>query len=233
MFYNKKILALVPARSGSKGIKNKNIIQINGKPLIKYTLDFINKLKFIDLKIVSSDSLKILQLAKKNNFIGIKRSKLLSGDQVSDFRVIKSVLTNSYVMKSKCDYLIYLQPTSPMRRNKELIFALKKIINEKLQSAWSISKIDKKNHPLKILTIKKKKLTLHNLKGKNIVARQQLDDIYIRNGVFYIFSIKELIKNKSIYLNKTLPVEINYKIINIDSSMDLNIARKLLNKPKY
>ena len=223
----------MPARSGSKGIKNKNIIQINGKPLIKYTLDFINKLKFIDLKIVSSDSLKILQLAKKNNFIGIKRSKILSGDQVSDFRVIKSVLTNSYVMKSKCDYLIYLQPTSPMRRNKELIFALKKIINEKLHSAWSISKIDKKNHPLKILTIKKKKLILHNLKGKNIVARQQLDDIYIRNGVFYIFSIKELIKNKSIYLNKTLPVEINYKIINIDSSMDLNIARKLLNKRKY
>ena len=149
MYKNKKILALVPARSGSKGIKNKNIRKINGKPLIQYTLDFINKLKFIDLKIVSSDSLKILKLAKKNNFIGIKRPKTLSGDKVSDFTVIKSVLNNSEVVKSKCDYIIYLQPTSPMRRNKELTYALKKMINEKLHSAWSISKIDKKKSPIK------------------------------------------------------------------------------------
>ena len=229
MYKNKKILALVPARSGSKGIKNKNIRKINGKPLIKYTLDFINKLKFIDLKIVSSDGLKILKLAKQNNFIGIKRPKVLSGDKVSDFSVIKSVLNNSEVIKSKCDYIIYLQPTSPMRRNKELIYALKKMISEKLHSAWSISKIDKKNHPLKILTIKNKNLSLYDLKGKNIIARQQLDDIYVRNGVFYIFSIKEIMKKKSIYFNITLPVKINYKIVNIDNLNDLRIATKMLN----
>ena len=156
MFYNKKILALVPARSGSKGIKNKNLRFINGKPLIQYTLDFINKLKFIDLKIVSSDSIKILELAKKNNFTAIKRSKILSADLVSDYRVIKSILNNPKVIKSKCDYLIYLQPTSPIRKKHELTSALKKIIKENLNSGWSISKVDKKNHPLKVLTIKKK-----------------------------------------------------------------------------
>lgn len=233
MFKNKKILALVPARSGSKGIKNKNIKKINGKPLIKYTLDFINKLKFVDLKIVSSDSSRILKLAKENNFIGIKRSKFLSGDKVSDFSVIKSVVNNLDIAKSKCDYLIYLQPTSPIRRKKELIFALKKIIKKKFHSGWSVSKIDKKYHPLKILKIKMKKLTLFNSKGKNIVARQQLDDIFIRNGVFYIFSIKELMKKKSIYLDKALPIQINHKIINIDNFNDLKIAKKLLNMNKF
>lgn len=230
MLKNKKIIALVPARAGSKGIKNKNLKLINGQPLIKYTLDFINKLNFIDLKIVSSDSTKILNLAKKNNFIGIKRSKILSGDRVSDYKVIKSIIDSKIVTKNRYDYLIYLQPTSPIRRKKELTQALKKVFKEKFHSAWSISKIEKKNHPLKVLVIKKKNLTLHNSRGKNIIARQQLKDIYVRNGVFYIFSISELRKNKSIYLDKTLPVIINHKIVNIDNLNDLKIAKKFIKK---
>ena len=228
MFKNKKILALVPARSGSKGIKNKNIKLINGKPLIEYTLDFVNKLNFIDLKVVSSDSDKILKIAKKNNFIGIKRSKTLSGDKISDYKVIKSIIDNKKILQSRCDYIIYLQPTSPLRKKQELVSALEKIIKEKYSSAWSISKIDKKNHPLKVMILKKSGLTLYDLKGKKIIARQQLQDLYVRNGVFYIFSVKELIKKKSIYLSKTLPVILNRKIVNIDNFIDLKITKKLL-----
>lgn len=228
MFKNKKILALVPARSGSKGIKNKNIKLINGKPLIEYTLDFVNKLNFIDLKVVSSDSDKILKIAKKNNFIGIKRSKALSGDKISDYKVIKSIIDNKKILQSRCDYIIYLQPTSPLRKKQELVSALEKIIKEKYSSAWSISKIDKKNHPLKVMILKKSGLTLYDLKGKKIIARQQLQDLYVRNGVFYIFSVKELIKKKSIYLSKTLPVILNRKIVNIDNFIDLKITKKLL-----
>jgi CMP-N,N'-diacetyllegionaminic acid synthase len=228
LFKYKKILALVPARSGSKGIKNKNIKLINGKPLIEYTLDFVNKLNFIDLKVVSSDSDKILKIAKKNNFIGIKRSKALSGDKISDYKVIKSIIDNKKILQSRCDYIIYLQPTSPLRKKQELVSALEKIIKEKYSSAWSISKIDKKNHPLKVMILKKSGLTLYDLKGKKIIARQQLQDLYVRNGVFYIFSVKELIRKKSIYLSKTLPVILNRKIVNIDNFIDLKIAKKLL-----
>lgn len=228
MFKYKKILALVPARSGSKGIKNKNIKLINGKPLIEYTLDFVNKLNFIDLKVVSSDSDKILKIAKKNNFIGIKRSKALSGDKISDYKVIKSIIDNKKILQSRCDYIIYLQPTSPLRKKQELVSALEKIIKEKYSSAWSISKIDKKNHPLKVMILKKSGLTLYDLKGKKIIARQQLQDLYVRNGVFYIFSVKELIRKKSIYLSKTLPVILNRKIVNIDNFIDLKITKKLL-----
>lgn len=106
--------------------------------------------------------------------------------------------------------------------------ALEKIIKEKYSSAWSISKIDKKNHPLKVMILKKSGLTLYDLKGKKIIARQQLQDLYVRNGVFYIFSVKELIKKKSIYLSKTLPVILNRKIVNIDNFIDLKITKKLL-----
>ena len=232
MFKNKKILALIPARSGSKGIKNKNIKLINGLPLIKYTFNFVNKLDFVDLKVVSSDSKKILTIAEQNKFIGIKRSKILSGDTVSDYQVIRSVLNNKEIVNNKYDYLIYLQPTSPIREKKDLIFGLNQMIKKKFNSAWSISKIDKKNHPLKVMNIKNNQLKLFNSKGKNIIARQQLTNIYIRNGVFYIFKINTLKKKKSIYLDKTLPVVINGKIINIDNLKDLNDAKKLLSKNK-
>ncbi len=232
MFKNKKILALIPARSGSKGIKNKNIKLINGLPLIKYTFNFVNKLNFVDLKVVSTDSKKILKIAEQNKFIGIKRSKILSGDTVSDYQVIRSVLNNKEIVNNKYDYLIYLQPTSPIREKKDLIFGLNQMIKKKFNSAWSISKIDKKNHPLKVMNIKNNQLKLFNSKGKNIIARQQLTNIYIRNGVFYIFKINTLKKKKSIYLDKTLPVVINGKIINIDNLKDLNDAKKLLSKNK-
>jgi len=232
LFKNKKILALIPARSGSKGIKNKNIKLINGLPLIKYTFNFVNKLDFVDLKVVSSDSKKILTIAEQNKFIGIKRSKILSGDTVSDYQVIRSVLNNKEIVNNKYDYLIYLQPTSPIREKKDLIFGLNQMIKKKFNSAWSISKIDKKNHPLKVMNIKNNQLKLFNSKGKNIIARQQLTNIYIRNGVFYIFKINTLKKKKSIYLDKTLPVVINGKIINIDNLKDLNDAKKLLSKNK-
>ena len=144
MFKNKKILALIPARSGSKGIKNKNIKLINGLPLIKYTFNFVNKLNFLDLKVVSSDSKKILKIAEQNKFIGIKRSKILSGDTVSDYQVIRSVLNNKEIINNKYDYLIYLQPTSPIRKKKDLIFGLSQVIKKKFNSAWSVSEIDKK-----------------------------------------------------------------------------------------
>lgn len=228
MLRNKKILALVPARGGSKGIKNKNIKLINKKPLIKYTLDFINSLNFIDSKIVSSDSKKILKIAEKNNFIPLKRSKKYSGDRVSDYDVIKSVIEQKNIKKKNFDYIIYLQPTSPFRKKKNLINSLNEVIIKKYDAAWSVTKIDKKNHPLKILKIQKNKLCLFDKKGSKIIARQQLENIYIRNGVFYIFSIKKLNQFKSIYMDKILPAIINHKIVNIDNFNDLKLAKKIL-----
>ena len=232
MFKNKKIIVLVPARSGSKGIINKNVRPVNGKPLIQYTLDFVNKLPFVDLKIVSSDSDIILNIAIKNKFLGLKRSQFLSGDRISDFQLINSVLKNDKLITNKYDYLIYLQPTSPVRKKRDLIFGLKQIIKKKFHSAWSVSKVDKKNHPLKVMVIKNQKLKLFNSKGKNIIARQELNDIYIRNGNFYIFDIKQFKKSNSIYFDKTLPVLIKNQIINIDNLKDLKVAKRLLKSSK-
>ena len=228
MIGNKKILALVPARGGSKGIKNKNLKKIKNKTLIQITSEFIDSCKFFDYKILNSDSKRILNLGKKLNFLNFDRPKHLSGDRISDYQILDFTIKKMKKDNIYADYLIYLQPTSPMREKKHLTVTLKKIIKNNLDGGWSVNKIDKKFHPLKILIKRKNKLSLFSEKGKKIVARQMLNDAYIRNGVFYIFSIKQLKKQKTIYLKNMILSNTNYNNINIDTYNDLKSARKML-----
>ena len=105
---------------------------------------------------------------------------------------------------------------------------MKKVIKYNYDGAWSVSKVSTKYHPLKSLIIQNHKLRLFDNNGKNIVSRQMLNSSYIRNGVFYIFDIKRLKKNKSIYLKKIFPSITNYEIANIDNNNDLKIAKKIM-----
>lgn len=233
MLNNKKFLALIPARGGSKGIKLKNLKILSGKSLVSHSIDFARKLKFIDKIVLSSDNKKILKIGEKKNIISSKRNKNLSGDRVSDFKLIIKTL-NFYLKKESFDYLIYLQPTSPFRKLIDIKKACKIIINKKYDSIWSINEVSNKYHPLKIFKKKKEFLYLYNKKGKKIIARQQLKKIYQRNGIFYIFDINKLIKNKSIYSNKGIfPYLIKYKFVNIDNENDLKIAQKLFQSWKF
>ena len=219
----------MPARGGSKGIKLKNLKKINNRTLIQITSDFINNCDFFDLKVISSENRKIISHSKKLGFEIIKRSKKLSGDKISDFQVIHEAITIiEKKSKHKFDYLVYLQPTSPRRKREHLLDAIRKVIKFDYNGAWSISKVDPKHHLLKLLKIKNDNLELLDKKGAKIIARQMLEPIYIRNGVFYIFNIKNLMKNKSIYLKKILPSITKYEVANIDNLSDLNLAKKLM-----
>tara|TARA_B110000003_G_C16554606_1_gene497953 strand:+ start:173 stop:865 length:693 start_codon:yes stop_codon:yes gene_type:complete len=230
MLFNKKIIALVPARGGSKGIKFKNLKKIKDKTLVQITSEFIDKCSFIDLKVLSSDNKKIIEHGKKLNYEIVKRNKKLGDDKISDYQVIFHAL-NYLKKKNKYnfDYVIYLQPTSPIRKKSHLKETLKKLIKQKYDSAWSVSKVSLKYHPLKSLIINDKKLKLFDKKGKKIIARQMLYSSYIRNGVFYIFNIKKFLKEKTIYLKKILPSMTNYKVVNIDNKEDLKKAAQNLN----
>ena len=225
MLFKKKIYALVPARGGSKGIKLKNLKKINKKSLIQIVSEFIDDCKIFDQKILSSDHLKILKLGKKLKFKNVVRSKRLSSDNINDYQVIEDVLKK---LKIKDGYLVYLQPTSPIRKKKHLITELKRVIKKKYDGCWSVNKVSKKFHPSKILIKKKSLLSLYNKEGKKFISRQLLREIFIRNGVFYVFSIKKLLKFKTIYLKNLLLSETNYPISNIDDNKDLAKARKLL-----
>lgn len=230
MFLNKRILALVPARGGSKGIKYKNLRKVKNDTLIAHTSKFIDRCKFFDEKIISTESLKIINHANKLGFKFLKRSNMTSKDYTSDFDVISEVLKNKLIKKNSYDFVVYLQPTSPIRKISHLKKALHFVIKREYDASWSVSEVDKKFHPKKVLKLSKKNyLSAYSNSGKKIFARQQLGDIYIRNGIFYIFKIQKLLKSRNIFLKKNYPSITNYPSINIDTYQDLIKARKMIN----
>lgn len=228
MFLGKRILALVPARGGSKGIKFKNLKKIKSFSLIGHTSNFISQSNIFDEIILSTESTKIIKEAKKFKFKIFNRSIQTAKDYASDYEVIKEVLNDKNIKKKKYDFIVYLQPTSPIRKISQLTEALTSVIKKKYDSSWSISKIDKKFHPKKILKLSNKNfISLYDKGGKNIFARQQLNNIYIRNGIFYIFRVSKFLKSKNIFFKKNYASITNYPYVNIDTETDLKKARNL------
>ena len=126
MFKEKKIVAIIPARKGSKGIKNKNIIKLNNKPLISFSIDYAKNSKLIDRVFVSTDGNKISNIAKKYGAEIIKRPKKISGDKSSsDEAIIHSIKYIQEKLNYKFDIVVFLQPTTPLRQLGELDKAIK------------------------------------------------------------------------------------------------------------
>jgi len=141
-----KIVALIPARKGSKRIKRKNLRNLVGKPLIDWTIKTAKKVKNINSIFVSTDDEQIIKYCKKKNInVPWKRPKSLSGDKVNSVSVALHFL-NWYEKKySKIDGLLLLQPTSPFRKKSSIIKAIKLFKKNKNKAIVSFSRIKKKN----------------------------------------------------------------------------------------
>lgn len=235
MIFKKKVLIVIPARGGSKGIKLKNLRKINKKSLLQITIDFAKSLRFADQITVSSDHSKILEITKKNKIFSTVRNKKLAGDRIGDFDVLKHAIKNvEKKTLTRFDIIIYLQPTSPFRKLKDVKAATKIMIKKDCDSIWSVTEASCKYHPNKILELSKlKKLKLYTKQGEKIIARQELSNIFIRNGLFYIFNKKRLLKGNKIYLKNMLPYIIKHQHVNIDDKKDLKKSKLLAKKSKY
>lgn len=227
MYKKKKILAVVMARGGSKGIKFKNLKKINGFSLVAITAKLLKKVKIIDKSIISSDNNDILSEAKKFGLNKIfTRPSSLSGDFVSDYDVIKHALINSEKFyKSNFDLVLMIQPTSPLRKVKHINECIELFFKKKnTTSVWSVSKLDTKFHPLKILDKKNNILKHYHKKGSKIIARQQLDQKYFRNGICYVIERRTILREKNLLGKKSIPYIMNEKVVNIDTIEDLKLA---------
>ena len=226
----KKILAVVPARGGSKGIKLKNIRKIAGIPLVGHAANCINQIKFIDRSIISTDNLKIKEVANKYNLKApFIRPESLSGDFVSDYEVLIHALNEmEKIDKTIYDIVIMIQPTSPLRLPEHIIESINLLINKNYDSVWTISKTDLKFHPLKQLVIDEQgKLNYFSSESSKIIARQQLKPVYHRNGICYVITRKCLIEQKNIMGKKAGFLKIEGNHISIDTEEDLNKVEKI------
>jgi CMP-N-acetylneuraminic acid synthetase len=220
------ILAVIPARGGSKGIKNKNLISLNGKKLIQFTIEEAKKSSKINRIFVSSDSKKILDFSKKFRISTIKRPKKLSRDSSGVYDAIKHLLE---YLKKKENYnpkiVIILQPTSPLRKAYHIDEAIKLCQrNTKADSLISCIKVPHNFLPEKLMTLRNRFLKF----SKKIERRQETNNYFARNGAaIYIFKYP-LVKN-SMYGKKTIAYLMDKtSSFDIDDHEDLKIVKKLL-----
>jgi len=230
MINKKKILAIVPARGGSKGIKLKNLKKINGQSLIEITAKFILKCNFIDCAVLSTDHSKIALEGKRFGLDIIDRPKKLSGDKISDTKVLLHALNKLEKKKDiKFDIIVMLHPTSPLRSVNDIKKSIKLLISKKYDSVWTVSETDTKLHPDKQLVIDNNKVKYFTKKGKKIFYRQQLSKVYHRNSNAYVVNKDFFITKKTLMSNNTGAHIIKSKQISIDTLEDLESVKKYLN----
>ena len=221
------ILAVIPARSGSKEIPNKNIKKIRGVPLLAYSIKYALKSKIIDKVIVSTDSKKYLNIAKKYKAeVPYLRKKILSKDDVTDYPVIIDALIRcEKIYKKMYNYVVLLRPTSPFRE-KGLIESSYQLLkkNPKATSVRSVKKTD--NHPYRSWILKNGfiKGFVKNIIEPYNIPRQKLPLIMFQTGDIEFIKRSTLIKG-SISGEKVLPIIIK-KYFDLDTLEDLRKIKK-------
>ena len=229
MIYKNKILAVIPARGGSKGIKLKNLKKINKKSLVEITAKFVSKCDVIDFAVLSTDHPKIAREGKKFGLSIIDRPKKLSGDKISDVNVLIHATSEIEKKFKKFDVIVMLHPTSPLRNINDLRKSIKLLISKKYDSVWTVSKTDTKFHPDKQLILKKNKIKFFTKKGSKIIYRQQLSNVYHRNSNAYVVKRDFLIKSQNLISRNTGAFIIKSKQVSIDTFEDLEKAKKYFN----
>jgi len=232
MLKNKRILAVIPARGGSKGIPLKNIYPLADKPLIVYTADVVKELDWIDFAAVSTDSEEIARVARAAGLnVPFMRPEPISGDRIGDWDVLTHALKECEQLNGCIyDIVIMLQPTSPFRKASHVAATVNRLIDGQFDSVWTLSKTDTKAHPLKQLVIKGDLMDYYDPAGATIIARQQLCPLYHRNGVAYAITRSCLLDQKSIKGGKASAVVIEDPLVNIDTVEDIEWAEFLLAK---
>lgn len=227
-----KILALIPARGGSKGILKKNIRLLAGKPLIAFSIEKALKSKYIDKVIVSTDDEQIASIAKEYGAEVLIRPKELATDDTPDLPVFQHALKE---LKEKEEYnptfILNIRPTCPLRKVEDIDNAIEKMFRINCDSVRTITEV--KDHPYWTSKLKGDKMTpfLGDVDIKKYYRRQLLPDAYITNGAVDVMKSEIIMEKNTLYGEDIrgiiTPPE---RSIDIDTEFDLKIAEFLLKK---
>ncbi|WP_404405194.1 cytidylyltransferase domain-containing protein [Jeotgalibacillus malaysiensis] len=222
-------IAIIPARSGSKGLKHKNIKLLNEKPLIAYTIEAALKSNVFDEVMVTTDSSEYAEIAKQYGAkVPYLRNEELSSDQASSWDVVRDVL--SYYKKNDQYFntLCLLQPTSPLRDYNDIINAYQLMEERNADSVVSVCETE--HSPLWSNTLPED-LSLRSFLNDDLLGnqRQALPVYYRLNGAIYIAEYDLIVNEKNIFkANSYAFIMSKRKSIDIDESLDFKIAEMLL-----
>jgi CMP-N,N'-diacetyllegionaminic acid synthase len=225
VYKDKTFLAIIPARGGSKRLPRKNILDLAGKPLIAWTIEAALKSQYIDKVIVTSDDDEILDIAEQYGSNTIKRPEELASDTATSFDVIKHSIENieSY------DYIVLLQPTSPLRTEEHIDKAIELL---EIKNADAIISVCEMEHsPLWSNTLSHDG-SMHCFIREEVKNKrsQDLDTYYRLNGAIYICGATELLEAKSFFLAGDIYAYVmdRKSSVDIDETIDFKLAEILM-----
>lgn len=225
MFKDKKFLAIIPARGGSKRLPQKNILDLAGKPLISWTIEAAINSQYIDTVLVSSDSEDILDIARKYKTKIVKRPKELASDSASSFDAVVHALEN---VTEEYAYIVFLQPTSPLRTAKHIDDAIALLDEKNADAIISVSEVE--HSPLWSSQLDES-LSMEFFLDEKITNKrsQDLPTFYRLNGAIYICDVNKLLKEKTFFVKKNIyAYQMNKETsIDIDTEIDFKLAEIL------
>lgn len=226
---NSKVLALIVARGGSKGLPRKNILQIEGKPLIAWTIQAALESSIISQVVLSSDDDEIIETAKAwGCSVPFRRPSHLASDAANSMDVVLHALEEL----PGFDYVMLLQPTSPLRTTLDIDAAFQQLKSAGASSCVSVCETEQSPYWMYLLEEDKK---LHKILSQSTIAyrRQDLPKVYLLNGAIYIARVDCLQKTKSFITEDTVGyVMSQYNSLDIDSADDFDVFRARIAKVK-
>ena len=225
------VLAVCPARGGSKGIPLKNLRPIAGVPMVARVGHVVARVPEIDRAVVSTDHERIAAVAEQAGLAApFRRTPDLSGDRVSDHPVLVHALEETERLDGRrYDVVVMLQPTSPLRTPEHVSATIRMLVEGKWDAVWTVSPTDPKAHPLKQLTCAAGgELGYYDPKGKAIIARQQLEPVYHRNGIAYAITRSCLMGQQTIMGERTGALVLKGEFVSIDTEWDCRLVEVIL-----
>ncbi len=202
-----KTIAVIPARSGSKGLPGKNLKLLLGKPLICWTIEAALDSKMIDLVMVSTDSKEIANISKEYGAdVPFLRPKHLATDSATSFSVVEHAL-NFYAndLNMKFDCVALLEPTSPIRKINDIDNMIEKLYSNIKDSDAIVSLGEVSEHPAHFKIIESDGTVVpYNTGDTNNLRRQDQKKVYFPFGVAYISKVEVLLNEKTFYPKRTL-----------------------------
>jgi len=230
MIKNKKTLALIPARGGSKRLPGKNILDLAGYPVIAWTIKAALSVMQIDRVVVSTDNDEIMAVSKYYGAdLPFIRPKEIANDKATSFSVVLHALDKLKELGDNYEYVILLQPTSPLRTTQHIEESIRKLIKMQCDAVVSIVECD--HSPLWSNTIS------HDLDMSNFISEdvknkrsQDLDKYYRVNGAIYLCKVERLLEEKTFFLKDKIYGYIMEResSVDIDTLFDLNLAKLLM-----